>query len=104
MGGGVNKAGGRIEHLGRNHVCPKLQRNLELLVDRNSLGRFNRTVSSFGHVVQFTQTCVAGACVVPGVGAFLSNLSEALINLDAPVGLQLLNQSAEGGTHDSATN
>ena len=36
--------------------------------------------------------------------ARLGNLTEAFINLDAPVGLQLLNQSAKGGTHDSATN
>ena len=47
---------------------------------------------------------MAGAGVVPRVGALEGDIPEPLEYLDAPVGLELLDECAKGGAHDAATN
>ena len=57
--------------------CPELAGNLELLVNVQCLGSGDSTVGTSGGVVELAQCRVAGTCVIPGVGGFLSNLVEA---------------------------
>jgi hypothetical protein len=44
---------------------------------------------------------VAGAGIVPGVRAFQSGLVELFKNLDGDLGVELFQDDAEGGAHDS---
>ncbi|MNP82965.1 hypothetical protein D3C76_1817590 [compost metagenome] len=44
---------------------------------------------------------MAGAGVVPGVGAFRGHLVQALDDVDGPVRLQLVEVGAEAGAHDA---
>ena len=67
--GGVDEVDGRVEHALLDEGRPELAALLELLVDRDRLGRVDRAVGALGHVVQLAEGGVAGAGVVPGVRA-----------------------------------
>src|SRR5690606_8937894 len=76
---------------------------LELLVDADGLGGVQRPVRTHRHVVQLAQRGMSGAGVVPGVGALLGDVAEALVGDDLPVRLQLVQQSTQSGGHDAPT-
>src|SRR5690606_8211753 len=76
---------------------------LELLVDRDRLGRIERAVAVLRHVVELAKRGMAGARVVPRVGALLCHIGQSLEGDDLPVRLQFVEQSAQGGAHDATT-
>ena len=81
---------------------PELAGNLELLVNIQRLSCRDGAVGASGCVVEFAQRRVAGTCVIPGVGGFLSNLVEAFEQDDVPARFEFLEEHAEGGAHDAA--
>lgn len=80
----VDEGLGVTHQLPGDEVRPELARNLELLVDGDGFRGLNRSVRSFGHVVELAQGRVTRTRVVPRVGALLSSLGKALENLNAP--------------------
>ena len=85
-----------------NQGCPELAGNLELLVNVQRLSCRDGAVGASGGVVEFAQCRVAGTCVVPGVGGFLSGLIEAFEQDDVPARFEFLEEHTEGGAHDAA--
>ena len=94
----------RVAHHAAGHcVAPELLRLLELLEDSNRLGDVDRPVGLARRgVAQLADAGVAGAGVVPAVGAFLRQFLRDLVDLDGEVGLQPLEHGAEVGGHDAA--
>ena len=91
-----------VQDLLFNQGCPELAGNLELLVNVQRLGCRDGAVGASGRVVEFAQCRVAGTCVVPGVGGFLSGLVEAFEQDDVPARFEFLEEHTEGGAHDAA--
>ena len=85
-----------------HHVGPELARDLELLVDGHCLGGVHRSVLAGGRVVQFAQGRVAGARIVPGVGALEAGDVEPLEEGDGPVRLELPQEGSERRAHDAS--
>ena len=81
-------------------VRPELARNLELLINAQSLRNVDATVLFWG-VVQLAQRRVAGTSVVPWGGGLQSRSIEALEDHLGPAWLQLAEHSAQGGAHDT---
>jgi hypothetical protein len=81
---------------------PELAGELELLVDAERLLRAHGPVGGLGRVVELAERGVAGAGVVPDVGALRAHLVEALEHRDVPLRLELLEEHAEGGAHDAS--
>ena len=98
----VDERGRVVQHLLLDLVGPELLGDLELLVDAHRLADVHRTVSRFAGVVQLAERRVAGTGVVPGVGAFLGHLVHALVHVDGPIRLQLVEVGPQACTHDAA--
>mmetsp|Transcript_123014 Transcript_123014/g.274702 ORF Transcript_123014/g.274702 Transcript_123014/m.274702 type:complete len:208 (+) Transcript_123014:1332-1955(+) len=81
---------------------PPLAAQLPVLVDRDGLGDVY-CVALGRRVIRLAERRMAGASVVPAVGALLSAGAETLEEDDFPVGLQLLQEHAHGDAHDAAT-
>ncbi len=81
-----------------------MPRQLELFVNVDGLRRVHAAIGRFGHIVQLAQCSVASARVVPGVTRLRCDRIARLDDRDGPLGLDLLNEGAEGGTHDAAAN
>src|SRR5690606_2622879 len=82
---------------------PEEARLLELLEDLDRVGNIHRAVGGLGRgVAEFADAGVAGAGVVPAVGGFLRELLGHLVNLDAQLRVEALEQGAEVGGHDAA--
>src|SRR4051812_20888046 len=47
---------------------------------------------------------MAGASIVPSIGAFGRYILQPFINFDFPIGLQFLQQGTQGGAHNACTN
>ena len=92
------------QHARLYEVRPQLATDLELFVDTDGLIGGDGAIWRLWRVIEFTEGGVTGSRVVPRIRALLGDLTESLVDLDAPVGLQLLDQRAKGGTHDAATN
>ena len=99
----VDEAGVR-QNILLNQGCPELAGNLELLVNVQRLGGGDSTVGASGGVVELAQCRVAGTCVIPWVGGFLSNLVEAFKQDDVPARFEFLEEYTEGGAHNAAAN
>ena len=69
---------------------PELLGLLEGLVDFKRLGDIDAAVVVFLGVVEFAEGGVAGAGVVPWVGAFLGDFGEGFDNLNFKGGIQLV--------------
>ncbi|MNC26033.1 hypothetical protein D3C75_741500 [compost metagenome] len=82
-------------------VGPELARNLELGVDVHGLLDVDAAIGGLGRVVKLAQAGVAGACVVPGVGAFRGSGVHRLHDLKLQGRVELLEQYGQGGTHDA---
>jgi len=80
---------------------PELLAYFELLGDFVGLADVDGAIGALGRVVQLAKGRVAGAGVVPGVGAFGGHGVEALVHGDAQVGVQGFEQGAERGAHDA---
>ncbi len=95
-----DEAGRRANEVLPDEVGPELPRHLEGLGDFGRLRRIDRAVRHFGRIVEFAEGRVAGAGVVPGVGAFGRGHVEPFNDFDGQVGLQFFKQYTEGSTHD----
>ncbi len=92
---------GGAERAFARQVGPELPGDLELGVDVNRFFGVDRAISRFRRVVQLAQPGVAGACVVPGVGALCRTGIHQLDDFNLEVRVQLFEQYGEGGTHDA---
>ena len=101
--GRVDEGLGRVQDAALDERGPELPALLELLVDRDGLGRIERSVGPFGHVVQLAQRRVARARVVPRVGTLQRHVVESFVDDDLPVGLQFGEEGTQGGAHDAPT-
>ena len=84
--------------------APQLQRNLEIGIDGECTVDLNITVGVFRGVVQFAVTGVAGAGVVPAIGAFVSNVAKTLDQGNLKRRVQAVQQGSQSGAHDTTTN
>ena len=100
----VDKRRRIVQHLAFNLIGPELFGNLEGLVDCHRLADIDAAIGQLGGVVQLAEGRVAGAGVVPSIGAFIGDAVEAFVNVDAPAGLQFIEVGAQAGTHDAAAN
>ena len=100
---GVDEVGRGPGHAAIDSVGPELLGVLELLEARQGPADLHAAVGlAGGRVAEFTQAGVAGAGVVPAVGAFLGELVRDLVHLEGELGLEALEQGGEVGGHDAA--
>ena len=99
---GVDELVGLGQHPVADQVRPELARDLELLVDLHGARDVDGAVGELGRVVELAEGGVAGAGVVPGVGALEGDIGEPLEDGDGPGRFQLLEQRSEGRAHDPA--
>ncbi|MNE41589.1 hypothetical protein D3C80_1356690 [compost metagenome] len=85
-------------------IRPELTRNLKRLVNHHGFADINGAVFFLWGVVHFGESGVAGTGIIPAVGTFFRNAAHALIHVDGPVRLQLMQVSPQGGAHDTAAN
>ena len=83
-----------------HQIGPKLSRQIELHVDVQRLGNVDASISALGRVVQLAIRGVAGAGVVPGIGALQRGTAKRLEHLDLEPGLELLQKHSQRGAHD----
>mmetsp|Transcript_19431 Transcript_19431/g.42903 ORF Transcript_19431/g.42903 Transcript_19431/m.42903 type:complete len:277 (+) Transcript_19431:665-1495(+) len=83
-------------------VGPVLPAELEIFVHSDGLVDIY-TFASLRRVVWFTKGRMAGARVVPTIGALLCHFGQALHDDNLPSGFQLLQKQPQGGTHDAAS-
>ena len=100
---GVHESLGRLQVAAADLVGPELTRHLELLGNANGTLGFHAAVGQLGRVVEFGKAGVAGAGVVPAVGAFQGHAVQAFEDLDLPVRLQLLQVGGQRGAHHAGT-
>ena len=84
-----------------DEVGPELLGDFEGFVDLEGLLHVDGAVRFLRGVVELAECGMAGARVVPSIGAFGGDVVEAFKNLDGQIGLQFLEQDAEGGAHDA---
>ncbi|MNE50600.1 hypothetical protein D3C80_1451850 [compost metagenome] len=101
MRGGVDERVRVLQHALLDLPSEELAGDLERLVDLHRLADVDLAVF-FRGVVEFGKGRVAGACVVPAVGAFFSHLVQAFDHLHGPAWLQLVEPDRQRGTHDAA--
>src|SRR5262249_22202344 len=100
---GVDEGFWRPDGARPDEVGPELPREVKLDVDFERLRDVDAAVAPRRCVVQLTERGVAGAGVVPGTRALLGLLSENLEHLDPEIGLQLLQEDAQGHAHDAGS-
>jgi len=95
---------GLVDHAGGHGVAPKLFGALELLENLDGIGDVDRAVGlAVGRVAEFADAGVAGAGVVPAVGALLGEIIGDLVDLDFEALIEALQSTAEVRGHDAAT-
>ncbi|CUI64811.1 Uncharacterised protein [Achromobacter xylosoxidans] len=102
VAGRIDEVRRLAEAAGLDLVRPELARDLELFGDVDGPLDVDRTVGHFGGVVQLGEAGVAGARVVPAIGAFERHAVQAFEQFDAPVRLQFLQVGGERHAHDAA--
>ena len=86
-----------------HQIGPKLARQVELDVDVQRLGNVDAAVTALGRVVQLAIRRVAGAGVVPGVGALQRRAAKRFEHRDVERGLKLLQKHPQRGAHDAGS-
>ena len=86
-------------------VAPELARLLEAREDLDGLGDIDGRARSGGRrrVVEFAETGVTGAGVVPTVGAFAGELVGRFVDVNGETRVEPLEHHAEMRGHDAAT-
>src|SRR5271163_402898 len=84
-----------------DQMGPELTRDVELRVDFQRPGDVDAAIRALGGVIQLAIGGVSGACVVPGAGALQRAVRQDLQGRDGERGLELLEQRAKRGAHDS---
>jgi len=84
-----------------DQMGPQLARDVELGVHLERLGDVDAAVVPLRGVVQLAIGGMAGAGVVPALGALLGAIVQALEQGHAEGGVQLFEQGAQGGAHDA---
>ncbi|CUJ24131.1 Uncharacterised protein [Achromobacter sp. 2789STDY5608628] len=102
VAGRVDEVRRLAQAAGLDLVGPELARDLELLGDVDGALDVDGTVGHLGCVVQLGEARVAGARVVPAIGAFQRDAVQAFEQFDAPVRLQFLQVGGERHAHDAA--
>ena len=98
---GMDEIVGRGDGALLDQVRPELARHVELDVDLERLGDVDAAVGAHRRVVQLAVGGMAGAGVVPGGRTLLRFARHLLDHLEPEVGLQLLQEHAQGGAHDA---
>ena len=98
----VDESGGLGEMALAHEVRPELAGDLELLVDLHRARDLDRSIRPLRRVIQFAQRRMSGPRVVPRIRRLECDLAQTLVHPNAPVGLELRDESTESGTHDSA--
>ena len=85
-------------------VAPELARLLEAREDLGGFGDIDGRAGSGGRrgVVEFAETGVAGAGVVPTVGAFAGEFVDCFVDVNGEAGVEPLEHHAEMRGHDAA--
>ncbi|MNY34876.1 hypothetical protein D3C86_1692480 [compost metagenome] len=99
----VDEGLGIAQHLLLDLVGPELLGNLEVLVDGHGLADVDAAVGGLRRVVELAECRMAGTGIVPGVGAFLGDLVQALVDINRPARFQLVEVSPQARAHDAAT-
>src|SRR4051812_27196411 len=87
----------------RYAMAPELFRLFELLKYFDGLGDIDRSISAtVWGITQFTDPGMAGASIVPSVGAFVRQFAVRFVKMDAQARPKLLQQSTQVGAHDAA--
>mmetsp|Transcript_45992 Transcript_45992/g.103386 ORF Transcript_45992/g.103386 Transcript_45992/m.103386 type:complete len:206 (-) Transcript_45992:22-639(-) len=100
--GDINELLGAAQQAGLHQVCPVLPAELPVLADGHGLADVH-AVSASWRVVGLAECGVTSAGVVPAVGTLLCTGTKALVHVDLPGWLQLLEQHAHGSAHDATT-
>ncbi|MNV47027.1 hypothetical protein D3C71_1388820 [compost metagenome] len=82
-------------------IRPELTRDFKRLVNHHGFADVDGAVFFFRGIVHFSEGGVTGTGVVPAVGAFFSHAVHALIHVDGPVWLQLMQVGPQRGAHDA---
>ena len=81
---------------------PELQAAFEVLIDLQGFGDGDRSISRLRCVVELAVGGMTGTCIVGGGGALEGRALEPLNHQQPQVGIELMQQSRQRGTHDSS--
>ena len=91
----------RGDRLLADQITPELAGEIELDIDLERFRDVDAAIAALRRIVEFAQRGVAGAGIVPGVGAFQRRPFQHFENLDAQRWLEFLKKNRERGTHDA---
>jgi hypothetical protein len=84
----------RGDRLLADQIGPELPRQVELGIDLERFGNIDAAVGAFRRVIEFAQSGVPGAGIVPGIRAFQRRSVQGLENLDAQRRFELIEKHA----------
>jgi hypothetical protein len=83
-----------------HQIGPELSRQVELHIDSQRLGNVDASIAALRRVVQLAIRGMAGAGIVPGVGALQGRTAERLEHHDVERRFELLQAHRQRGAHD----